>query len=89
MKPKLTPLKIAPAKISYHNGKAIVEITIANTELTDWITKKALQSMFDIKSRTLQTLRSTKRIPSSKLGNKIYYYKPGILALLENNVYYK
>ncbi len=88
-KPKPTPLKIAPAIITYNNGKATVQLTIADTQLTDWASKKVLQSMLDIKTRTLQTLRSTNRIPSAKLGNKIYYYVPGILALLEKNVYYK
>ena len=50
MKPKPTPLKIAPANVTYTNGKATLAITITNTQLTDWATKKVLQSMLDIKT---------------------------------------
>jgi hypothetical protein len=88
VKPKTEPtVKIAPCVVTYKKGKKHIEIEIVNHTLDDWIDKQILQTKLHISNRTLQTLRSKKQIPFSRIGRKILYYQPGILTLLEENMF--
>ncbi len=84
---QLKPQGASPAVcITYKNGKKHVSFNITNTRLEDWVDKQEIQNALHISNRTLHTLRKTRRIPYSTIGGKIYYYLPGILALLEQNI---
>jgi hypothetical protein len=87
MKPKTKPVfKTAPYTVTFVKGKKRFTVEIANTTLSDWVDKQDIQNALHISDRTLLTLRKTRRFPFSKIGRKIYYYLPGILALLEENL---
>lgn len=86
MKPKPTAVKNKFVCATYKNGKCHISFNIAATKLEDWVDKQEIQTKLHISDRTLHTLRKTRRIPFSPLGGKIYYYLPGILALLEDNL---
>jgi hypothetical protein len=85
--PKPKPaFKAAPFTVTHIKGKKHFTVQVTNSTLTDWIDKQDVQNALHISDRTLRTLRKTRRIPFSPLGGKIYYYLPGILALLEDNL---
>ena len=86
-KTKPTAVKPAPADIRFVKGRKQVTINIANTKLQDWVDKQEIQMHLHISNRTLQNLRSRKQIPWSVIGGKILYYLPGILTLLEENIF--
>ena len=89
MKPNTKPaLRAAPCHVTFVKGKKQVEIEIINNCLEYWIDKQILQTTLHISNRTLQTLRTRKQIPYSRIGGKIVYYLPGILTLLEQNMFY-
>ena len=89
MKPKTKPaVKIAPYTVTYKRGKKHIQIEVINNKLEDWVDKQVLQTTLHISNRTLQTLRTRKIIPYSRIGGKIVYYLPGVLTLLEENMFY-
>jgi len=89
MKPKTKPvLKVAPCHVTYIKGKKQIAIEVNNNRLEDWVDKQVLLTTLHISNRTLQTLRTRKQIPYSCIGGKILYYMPGILTLLEENMFY-
>lgn len=77
-----------PFTATFINGRKYVTFTIQNTRLEDWVDKQEIQTLLHISNRTLQTLRSRKQIPWSVIGGKILYYRPGIVALIEQNLFY-
>ena len=81
-------LKIAPCQVTFVKGKKQITIEVENNALEDWVDKQVVQITLHISNRTLQTLRTRKQIPYSRIGGKILYYLPGILALLEQNMLY-
>ena len=81
-------LKAAPYTAKFISGKRHITIQICNTRIEDWVDKQVIQTHLHISNRTLQTLRSRKQIPYSVIGDKILYYLPGIVTLLEENLFY-
>lgn len=81
-------LKVAPCHVTFVKGKKQITIEITSTRLEDWVDKQVIQTKLHISNRTLQTLRTRKQIPYSCIGGKILYYLPGILTLLEENMFY-
>lgn len=51
----------------------------------DWIDGQDAMLALRISSRTLRTLRETKKLAYSRIHNKIYYKQEDINALLESN----
>ena len=89
MKPKTKrTVKIAPCHVTYKKGKKHIQVEITGSKLEDWIDKQVLQTTLHISDRTLQTLRTRRAIPYSRIGRKIVYYLPGILTLLEENMFH-
>lgn len=89
MKPKTKPLlKTAPCQVTFITGKKQIKIEVVNSRLEDWIDKQILLETLHVSNRTLQTLRTKKQIPFSRFGRRILYYLPGILTLLEQNMFY-
>lgn len=87
MKPKQQPLlKKARCNITFIKGVKHVEIEVTTDSLEDWIDKHKLLEFINLHERTLQTMRTNKEIPYSRLGRKILYYKPGILTILAENL---
>ena len=88
MKSKTKPsIKPCEYTVSFKKGKKNIELNVTNTKLTDWIDKQDLKHALHFSDSTLQTLRASKRIPYSHIGGKFYYFLPGILALLEENLH--
>lgn len=56
------------------------------TQLEDWITGPVVEDMLNISRRTLQNWRDNGTIPFSKKGNKIYYRRSDIEAMLAAHV---
>lgn len=79
-------LQSMPATVTYINGKKHVQLEIVNTRLEDWVDKQEIQNLLHISDRTLHTLRKKKILPFSAIGGKIYYYRPAISFLLEQNL---
>lgn len=78
------------AKKAYYNKRIKPGVQsglqVTNTSINDWVDKQVILQNFKLSERTLQTYRSKRIIPSSSIGGKIYYYLPGILRVLEENV---
>ena len=81
------PVYNAAVHITYKNGKRNIRFTIRNTRLEDWVDKQEIQTRLHISNRTLQYMRTRRQIPYSFIGGKILYYLPGIIALIEENVF--
>ena len=89
MKPNTKPLlKAAPCHVTFINGTKQITVEVINNHLEDWVDKQILLETLHISNRTLQTLRTKKQISFSRIGCKILYYLPGILTLLEQNMFY-
>lgn len=56
-----------------------------HTPLEDWLSGEIVEDMLDISKRTLQTLRSEKRIGFAKIGRKCYYKRADIEQFIEQN----
>lgn len=53
---------------------------------TDWLSNKAAQDYLELSRPTLQRLRSSGKLPFSKVGGKIYYRRADVEALLERHL---
>lgn len=82
-KSNCTNLRIVPVQIDYLKGRRQVTIKIADTHIEDWVDKQEIQRYLH-----MQYLRTRKQIPYSVIGGKILYYLPGIVSLIEQNVFY-
>jgi len=57
----------------------------ALTPLTQWHDNYEVMEMFHISQRTLQTLRSSGKLPFAKMGGRCYYKESDLLRLLEDS----
>lgn len=64
-------------KFQTRNGKHQDE------NLTDWMDNQDVCIMMDISPRKLLTLRSTGKIPYSRIDRKIYYRRKDVIAYME------
>jgi len=53
--------------------------------LADWLDGQNVMQMLHISPRTLQTLRSNRTLPFSRIGNKLFYRKQDINKILSDN----
>ena len=53
--------------------------------LKDWMDGQEVMELLHISARTLQTLRSNGTLPFSPIGNKLFYRRQDIVALLSDN----
>jgi len=54
------------------------------TALEDWLTTEIVEDMLGISKRTLQTLRTQRKIGFCKVGGRCYYKRSDIELLMEN-----
>ena len=54
--------------------------------LGDWLDKQDVISLLHISPRTLQTWRSKKILPFSRILGKIYYNKTDVMKLLKDSI---
>jgi hypothetical protein len=59
------------------------EKKIIDPEIDFWMDKREVLEKLHISSRTLQTWRSSGRIPYKKIGRKIYYWYSDLIELLK------
>jgi hypothetical protein len=55
-----------------------------NTSLSDWLDNQDVMQALRILPRTLQTLRSNKTLPYSRIGKKLYYKRSDIQKMLND-----
>lgn len=53
--------------------------------LEEWLDGQEVMQMLNISTRTLQTLRSNKTLPFSRINGKFYYKTKDVQNLLESN----
>jgi len=58
---------------------------LENTQIEDWFDNQAVMQILHISSRTLQNLRSSGKLPYSRIGNKIYYCRQDIIKILSTH----
>ena len=51
----------------------------------DWMDGQDVMQALHISLRTLQTLRSNRTIPFSRLGKKFFYHKQDIIKIISSN----
>lgn len=65
--------------------ESVRNAVLDNSADKDWLSNKEAQEYLGLSRPTLQRYRSSGKLPFSKVGNKIYYRRSDIEALLETH----
>ena len=68
---------------TFEEMKQALSSIIQEERLTEWMDNQEACIMMDISPRKLLTLRSTGKIPYSRIDRKIYYRKKDIVTYME------
>ncbi len=56
-----------------------------NSNPKDWLDNQDIMQMMHVSSSTLQDMRSKGRIPYTKFGHKVVYFRDDIMKILATN----
>lgn len=77
---------LAVALRAHLTGEALsVPCTESTLDVSDWLDGSTAEDLLGVSTRTLQHYRDTGILPFSKVGNKIYYKRSDLSAMIERH----